>query len=349
MLKVNRSEKKLDKLKRIGLIDSGWKEREDLQRMIRNSPDAFFAEMGEKLLLIGEEIKPSDEVADRIDLLAIDPEGAAVILELKRGTNKLQLLQGLAYAAMVAKWDNSRFAEERQKLTNRSADDVQGDIDSFLLDDTDELNRSQRVVLIAEDFDYEVLITAEWLTDTAQLDIRCYRLQVSVEGGTEFLTCTCIYPPPEITGRRGDGGPGKPKKKWADWDEALLNITNEAVVTFFRSQIDSGRKSYLPRRMLNIDVNGRRRLNVLARRLAAYVWQKYRFEGDEEFWTNKIGEHIKAEPVRRKSCLRFFLASSEDFKQFSDAIANDLPKVKFLKRDDVPDEPDDGDEDGDGD
>lgn len=346
-MKVNRGQKKFSELERTTLIDSGWKEREDLQRMIRNSPEAFFAEMGEELLLIGEEIKPSDEVADRIDLLAIDPEGVTVILELKRGTNKLQLLQGLSYAAMVAKWDGTRFAVERTKLTNGSTDDVQGEIESFLVDDVDELNRSQRVVLIAEDFDYEVLITAEWLTNTAKLDIRCYRLQISVEANTEFLTCTCIYPPPEITGRGGSGGP-KPKK-WADWDEALSDVTNEAVVGFFRAEMNSGRDLSLRKRVIHFDVNGRRRLSVAARRSASYVWQNYRFEGDEEFWANKIGEHIKAEPVRRKGCLRFFLSSKDDFERFSVAVTKDLPKVEFLKRGDVPDELDDGDDDGDGD
>lgn len=344
MLKVNRSEKKLSKLQQKTLSDSDWKERDDLQRMIRNSPDAFFAEMGEKLLLIGEEIRPTDEVADRIDLLAIDPDGAAVIIELKRGTNKLQLLQGLTYAAMVSKWEDQRFVEERQRLTKGSNDIVQGEFESFLLDDVEEFNRSQRVILMAEDFDYEVLITAEWLTNTAELDIRCYRLQISVEEDNEFLTCTCIYPPPEITGRGRRSGNGK--ERWADWDEALSTVTNQAIADFFRRELAAGRDSYLRKRLIHFEINGRRRLWAAARRKAAYVWQTYRFDSDEEFWAKKIGEHIQVEPVKRKRCLRFFLSSSEDFKQFSDAIANDLPKVEFLKRGDVPDVPDDADDAG---
>ena len=42
--------------------------------------------MGEALLLLGEEVKPDSFVDDRIDLLALDQQGASVIIELKRGS-----------------------------------------------------------------------------------------------------------------------------------------------------------------------------------------------------------------------------------------------------------------------
>lgn len=70
--------------------------------MICNAPDEFFSELGATLLQIGEEVHPSD---DRIDILAIDSEGAVVIIELKRGAHKHQLLQSLAYAAMISDWE----------------------------------------------------------------------------------------------------------------------------------------------------------------------------------------------------------------------------------------------------
>ena len=69
--------------------------------MICNSPDEFFKEMDEELLLLGEEVKPAEFVDDRIDLLAIDKQGSVVVMELKRGSNKLHLLQALAYASIV--------------------------------------------------------------------------------------------------------------------------------------------------------------------------------------------------------------------------------------------------------
>jgi RecB family endonuclease NucS len=95
VLRVDRQKRTLRRLGERAITDAGYRERDDLQRMIRSSPDAFFDEMGEKLLLVGEEVRPADFVDDRIDLLALDQNGAAVIIELKRSSNKLQLLQAL--------------------------------------------------------------------------------------------------------------------------------------------------------------------------------------------------------------------------------------------------------------
>ena len=102
MLRIDRANHRLLPLRAKPLSELGLLERQDIQRMIRESADDFFAEMGEPLKLVGEEIKPSEVVNDRIDLLAIDKYGAAVIIELKRSNNKLHLLQALAYAGMIA-------------------------------------------------------------------------------------------------------------------------------------------------------------------------------------------------------------------------------------------------------
>ncbi len=76
--------------------------------MIRNSPADFFAELGEGLLPVVEESRPSEVVDDRIDLLALDRDGSAMLAKFKRGAHKLQLLQALSYAAMVADWNPAR-------------------------------------------------------------------------------------------------------------------------------------------------------------------------------------------------------------------------------------------------
>ena len=58
-----------------------------------------------------------------------------------------------------------------------------------------------RVILIAEDYDYEVLVTSEWLNEQYGLDIRCYRLSLSVDSAGEYLSVTRSYPPQELTDR----------------------------------------------------------------------------------------------------------------------------------------------------
>jgi hypothetical protein len=333
MLRINRQNHALTRLTPKSIPDAGLRERADLQRMIRQSHEAFFQEMGEKLLLVGEEVKPADFVADRIDLLAIDENGSTVVIELKRGSDKLQLLQALGYAGMVAKWNREQLVSALGQFEAKPISEAEDQIEEFLQDGIGELNQTQRVVLLAENFDYEVLVTAEWLTEKYGVDIRCYRLTLSEDGPSEFLSCTCIYPPPEITQvatRRGIGprepsGPG-----WADWDEALADVQNPAVVQFYREELAAGRPSSLGRRVLRYHVRGRHVFNIVARRKLAYVWQERRFKDDESYWGDKLSEPGQVGPVRRGEALRLFLKTPEDFERFRSSFNADANRWEFV-------------------
>jgi len=332
VLRIDRNGKSLKLLEQRGFPDVGLQERADIQKMIRTSPTEFFAEMGEKLLLVGEEVCPTDVVDDRIDLLAIDEDGATVIIELKRGSHKLHLLQALGYAATIADWEPEQFSQQRAQMVGKPIGEVDEELDEFLSDSDAVVNDTQRVVLIAEDFDYMVLMTAEWLTENYGVDIRCYRLVLSADGDQEFLNCTCIYPPPELAKaaiRRGSKRTHK-SAKWANWDEALETIENKVLVNFFRKEFDRGQDSYLPKRELVYRLHGRRRLAVVARKQAAYVWQTGRFEGDIDFWVNLSSRPEDVKPVKGGQNLRFFLSTSEDFAKFEKAITGPFQEVEFL-------------------
>jgi RecB family endonuclease NucS len=119
MLRISKSKKKLNRLPTRTLTDAAIKERYDLQEYIYNSPDAFCQELGQDLTIIGKEVRPSPEVADRIDLLALDRQGNSVIIELKRGNDKLQLLQAVSYAAMMAKWSGKEILDGPEKKSPR--------------------------------------------------------------------------------------------------------------------------------------------------------------------------------------------------------------------------------------
>jgi hypothetical protein len=342
MLRIDRQGKAFKSLDSRRIHQAGLKERYDLQQMIRNNADVFFSEMGfaapgQRLLLIGEEVRPTKFVEDRIDLLAIDQQGATVVIEIKRGGHKLQLLQSLAYASMVAKWERDQLTSERATLTNKPTSDVEEEIEEFLLEDIAELNKSQRIILLAEDYDYEVLATAEWLTEKYDVDIRCFRLTLSADGDAEFLSCTCIYPAPELAdhANRRRQPPDLSESKWANWDAALDAIDNQALVEFYRRELSANQENYLRKRTLYYRISGKRRFSVAARRDSAYVWQHGRFKDDVGFWTNRIDSHADVEPVKQDTRLRFYLTSEADFARFLEAVRGDLQTVDFSDADEA--------------
>lgn len=334
MLRIDRSGRRFTRLAEPELAEREIWERQDLQQMVCNSPEQFFAELGERLLLIGQELCPTDVVDDRIDLLAIDTDGTTVILELKRGNHKLQLLQAISYAGMVSKWDGEELVATLADHAALSKDDAREQIGEFLGSGTlGDLNASQRIVLIAEHFDYTVLAAAQWLTEKYDVDIKCFRVQLSQDGDTLFLSCACVYPPADLSTvavrRRRAAAEGKPAK-WANWDEALAAIHNTAVVDFFKRRLTSGTRASLNSRVLRFRGGGVR-LGVVARRARAYVWQRPRFKGDMEFWRTRLDAQADVAEVRGGEALSFVLTTPADFRSFEDVVERQLSGVEVLE------------------
>ena len=329
MLKIDRQKRHFTRLETPSLADVSISERYDLQECIYNSPDDFFKEIGQTLILIGKEIKPSDDVEDRIDLLALDKEGQAVVIELKRGRKKLQMFQAISYAGMVASWEPDDFladldADKRSKL------------EDFLEVEMEEINRHQRIILIAEAFDYSVLVGAEWLTEKFGVNILCCRLSIAKDanGNAEFLVCSNIFPAPEMAEqavRRGRSRSGIHPPKWSDWNSALDKVSNAAVVTYYKKELEAGRENYLRRRSLRYRIAGKRRWNILARRQRAYVWQHARFDGDIDFWRKGLSQPDQVKPVKDDRCLSFVLTTDSDFTFFRLAATDKLLKATWTE------------------
>ena len=80
---------------------------------------------------------------------------------------------------MIADWELSQFVQLRMEFSGLARDDVEEGIEQFLDEALDAVNQSQRVVLFAEEYDYQVLTTAQWLCDGYDVDVKCYRLILS--------------------------------------------------------------------------------------------------------------------------------------------------------------------------
>lgn len=146
-------------------------EKYDFQEAIAGSWTTFRKEIGlSECFLIGKEIKPHASLKNSIDLLAFDSNAnELIVIELKRDKSKLQLLQAISYAAMVATWDISKL---QQNVQNKNSPDALELLD--ILDTADNVSEKVRIVLVAERYDPEVIIAAQWLHTQYEVNISAF-------------------------------------------------------------------------------------------------------------------------------------------------------------------------------
>ena len=329
MLRIDRDKQSFSVLDTPTLADVSITERYDLQEFIWNSPEEFFKEIGQDLFLVGKEVPPSENVQDRIDLLAVDKEGSCVVIELKRGNHKLHMLQAISYAGMIAQWE----ADDVFQLLDEERQEALLD---FLEVDRDDVNRQQRIILLAEGYDYALLIGVEWLNEHYGVDITCCRISVAKDAstGSEYIACSVVYPAPELANvsiPRGPKGAKTSKVRWTNWDDAVSSVTNPTVVSHFKQELAANREARLPKRALLYRLAGKRIWSLEARANKAYVWQESRFGGDVEFWQSRLSAPGDVKPVKDGQCLRFFLYTDADFATFHQAATKDMESFEWLE------------------
>lgn len=174
MLKLDIINKTFETLLHSELKAENLLERYDFQAAMIKSWETIKNEIGlPNSYLVGQEINPHKSVGNAIDLLAFNADDSSlIIIELKRDRNKLQLLQALSYAAMVAKWDKNHLLSQIQKDINPDSSEL---VD--LIEDS-ELSDEVGIILVSEYYDPEVIITAEWLTNSYGVDITAFAVKI---------------------------------------------------------------------------------------------------------------------------------------------------------------------------
>lgn len=190
MLKFDSNKKKLTSLKKTNLVEESILERYDFQSAIISSWDDFCSELGMgELYYVDSEVIPHDSCRDSIDILAIDWEGTPVVIELKRSKHKLQLLQALSYAAMLSTWTPDDYAERTKGKVGY--DDVK-----CLMDGLESIG-DPRIVLIAEDYDPEVILTADFLRNH-DIDVTAVAVSLVKHNDELLMTFDRKYPLPGL-------------------------------------------------------------------------------------------------------------------------------------------------------
>ncbi len=236
MLKVDPATKELLPVASTTLTQSNILERAHLQESIIRSWDAFISELGfEELFLIGSEIVPHESCRDRIDLLALSREGTPIIFELKRHRDRLQLLQAISYAAMVAKWDAARF---RRALGTKSDEDSE-ELKSLLDDEAFELGTPE-IVLIAESFEPEAILAAEWLTQFG-VPISAFSISAVEHRADTLISIDQRFPLPGVDDVYVRRTKSATPSESTSWEEALKSVSfpfAKRAVDIFRKRIE---------------------------------------------------------------------------------------------------------------
>ncbi|MBC8288995.1 MAG: DUF4268 domain-containing protein [Planctomycetes bacterium] len=190
-----------DKLEEVSVTrfnDVGIREREDLQRLLRDQIEIIEPD----LLVISEEFSEWDESRRRIDLLAIDAAANLVVIELKRTEDGGHMeLQALRYAAMVSTMTFSRAVTVYAAYLSRRGLDL--DAESSLIDflgwdepNEDDFAPDVRIILVSADFSRELTTSVMWLAER-DIDIRCVRVKPYQRGEQILIDVQQIIPLPE--------------------------------------------------------------------------------------------------------------------------------------------------------
>ena len=105
---------------------------------------------------------------------------------------------------------------------------------------------------------------------------------------------------------------------------------------------DAGSASRLRRRILVFEVDNKRRFVMSARTRHACVWQRGRFDGDEEFWRGRLGPTCRLDPVADGKAVRFFLSTTDEFDAFWRAYREEMSGKTFHHEPPVDAEMDEG-------
>ena len=202
MFIINRDENNISPLNRKSFSELGFREREHLQEWIAKKPDI----LGQDLLIIQKEFDGWNNSRERIDLLAIDKDGALVVIENKLDDSGRDVAwQAIKYAAYCSSLTKSEIADIYQKYLdtkpNMMTRSARNNICEFLGEedfDTIGLNegQTQKIILVGAKFRTEVTATCLWLL-AHKIDVRCVKIEPYVLGSQIFLNVDQIIPPPE--------------------------------------------------------------------------------------------------------------------------------------------------------
>ena len=243
LFRVNPETHESESIAEVEFAQLGFQERRDIQEWIAANPGI----LGDDLLIIGKEFSGFDRTNERLDLLAIDPDGTLVIIELKRDdTGSDAHWQAIKYASYFRHARDDSIIRMLASYKDLSEDDAGGMLLRHIGDDDfSSLNHDQRIILASHRFAPEVTSAVLWINEKAPGDnlITCVQLVPYMDSKTEalYVQANTIIPTPGTEdyiigiGRMEDDlGVGKNRGIGAALSRTFQRHINDEVTPFVR-------------------------------------------------------------------------------------------------------------------
>ena len=198
LFRVDPQSRESERIEEVDFARLGFQERRDIQEWVAANPGI----LGEDLLVIGKEFSGFDRTDERLDLLAVDPDGKLVVIELKRDdTGANAHWQAIKYASYLRRATAEQIVGMLAVYKNVSQEDSWEDLVKHLgSDDLNALNNAQRIILASHRFAPEVTSAALWLNSKANGEdlITCITLTPyrDANTGSLYIQATTIIPVP---------------------------------------------------------------------------------------------------------------------------------------------------------
>ncbi|OYR38632.1 endonuclease NucS domain-containing protein [Halorubrum sp. Hd13] len=171
--------------------------------------------LDEDLLIVASQYAKFDRTAERPDILALDPDGKLVVIELKRdradATTDLQAIKYASYCSTISpeelQQDYRAFWNDRRPEDDQlTPEDVGERFVEFLGEEittTEEgyadfvLDDRPRILLAAGSFGPEITTPVVWLEREYGMDITCVELEVYRRDDGMFVSSRRVLPIPE--------------------------------------------------------------------------------------------------------------------------------------------------------
>ena len=173
----------------IRLLESTLKSERQLEEMIDREPRL----LSDEWMLIGRQVKT--EFGGIVDLLALAPDGALVLIELKRNrTPRDVVAQSLDYASWLETLQPAQIAGiyDRYRPGCDLAEDFRTKFGQEL--DEDDLNQSHQIIIVAAELDTSTERIVAYLNDR-DIAINVLLFQVFENDQDQFLSRTWLLDP----------------------------------------------------------------------------------------------------------------------------------------------------------